>query len=51
MSELHVVFGTGPLGKYTARELVKLGKTVRMVNRSGKADQLPDGVEVVPGDA
>jgi nucleoside-diphosphate-sugar epimerase len=51
MSELHVVFGTGPLGKYTARELVKLGKTVRMVNRSGKADQLPGGVEIVASDA
>jgi nucleoside-diphosphate-sugar epimerase len=51
MAELHVVFGTGPLGKWTARELVKLGKTVRMVNRSGKADDLPAGVEVVASDA
>lgn len=51
MSELHVVFGTGPLGKWTARELVKLGKTVRMINRSGKADRLPVGVEVVASDA
>jgi len=51
MSELHVVFGTGPLGSYTARELVNLGKTVRMINRSGKADRLPAGVEVVASDA
>jgi nucleoside-diphosphate-sugar epimerase len=51
MSELHVVFGTGPLGSYTARELVNLGKTVRMVNRSGKADPLPGGVEIVASDA
>ena len=51
MSELHVVFGTGPLGKWTARELVKLGKTVRVVNRSGKADRLPAEVEVVASDA
>jgi nucleoside-diphosphate-sugar epimerase len=50
-TELHVIFGTGPLGKWTARELVKLGKRVRMVNRSGKADRLPEGVEVVAGDA
>jgi nucleoside-diphosphate-sugar epimerase len=50
-NELHVVFGTGPLGKWTARELVRLGKTVRMVNRSGKADGLPAGVEIVAGDA
>lgn len=51
MSELHVVFGTGPLGKWTASELVKMGKTVRMINRSGKADHLPDGVEVIASDA
>lgn len=51
MSELHVVFGSGPLGKWTARELVKLGKSVRVINRSGKADGLPDGVEIVAGDA
>jgi ketopantoate reductase len=51
MSELHVVFGTGPLGSYTAYELVNLGKTVRMINRSGEAGQLPSGVEVIASDA
>jgi nucleoside-diphosphate-sugar epimerase len=51
MTELHVVFGTGPLGKATARELARMGKTVRLVNRSGRADELPAGVEVVAGDA
>jgi len=51
MSELHVVFGTGPLGKGAMLELVKQGKRVRMVNRSGTAKHLPDGVEVVKGDA
>ncbi len=30
--ELHVVFGTGVLGKNAARELVRLGKQVRMVD-------------------
>ena len=49
--ELHVIFGTGPLGKWTARELLKLGRRVRMVNRSGKADGIPEGVELVSGDA
>jgi nucleoside-diphosphate-sugar epimerase len=49
--ELHVVFGTGPLGKWTARELVKMGKRVRMVNRSGKASRLPAGVEIIASDA
>ena len=51
MTELHVIFGTGALGKWTARELVRMGKRVRMINRSGKADQLPDSVEVIAGDA
>jgi len=51
MSDLHVIFGTGPLGKWTARELVKMGKRVRMINRSGQADRLPDSVEVAAGNA
>ncbi|MFZ5920240.1 MAG: NAD-dependent epimerase/dehydratase family protein [Chloroflexota bacterium] len=50
-NDLHVVFGAGPLGKWTARELVKMGKTVRMVNRSGQADRLPPEVELVASDA
>ncbi len=49
-TELHVILGTGPVGKSIARELVKLGKKVRMVNRSGKAAELPASVEVVKGD-
>jgi len=51
MSELHVIFGTGPLGKWTARELLKQGKQVRLINRSGKTDHLPAGAEIVAGDA
>ena len=49
--ELHVIFGTGPVGKWTARELAKLGKQVRMVNHSGKAERLPGGIEIVASDA
>jgi len=49
-SELHVIFGTGPLGKATMRALLEEGKRVRMVNRSGKAD-IPAGVEVIASDA
>ena len=49
-NELHVVLGTGAVGKSVARELVKLGKNVRMVNRSGKAADMPASVEVVKGD-
>lgn len=49
--ELHVIFGSGPLGKNTARALVRMGKRVRLVNRSGRAADLPEGVEVVAADA
>ena len=48
--ELHVVFGAGPVGLATVDELVKRGRSVRLVNRSGKAEA-PAGVEVVRGDA
>ena len=48
--ELHVVFGTGPVGLAVMDELVSKGKRVRMVNRSGRAS-MPEGVEVVGGDA
>ena len=49
-SELHVVFGTGPLGLAVMRELVARGKPVRMVNRRGQA-KVPDEVAVVQADA
>lgn len=48
--ELHVVFGTGPVGQAVARALLLRGHTVRMVNRSGRAD-VPAGISVVRGDA
>ena len=48
-SELHVVFGTGPLGLAVMRELLRQGKKVRMVNRSGQAET-PADVEVCPAD-
>jgi nucleoside-diphosphate-sugar epimerase len=48
--DLHVVFGTGPVGLAVMRELHGKGKRVRGVNRSGNAG-VPEGVEVVAGDA
>ncbi len=45
----HVVFGAGPLGLAVARRLSSAGKSVRLVNRSGKAGA-PPGVEVVAAD-
>jgi nucleoside-diphosphate-sugar epimerase len=50
-AELHVVFGaTGDSGSAVIRELLRQGKRVRAVNRSGKAS-LPATVEVVQADA
>jgi nucleoside-diphosphate-sugar epimerase len=49
-SDLHVVFGTGPIGIALIKELDAGGRSVRAVNRSGIAD-VPDGVEVIAGDA
>jgi nucleoside-diphosphate-sugar epimerase len=49
-SELHVIFGTGPVGTTLAEQLRAKGKQVRLVNRSGKG-QVPDGIELVAGDA
>jgi nucleoside-diphosphate-sugar epimerase len=48
--ELHVIFGTGAVGMSVMDELIRRGRRVRMVNRSGRA-RMPEGVEVVGGDA
>lgn len=50
MSEIHVIFGAGAIGRAIAEELNGRGKTVRMVNRSGKLEEAPAGVEVVAAD-
>lgn len=53
--ELHVIFGTGAVGASVMQALVRRGKSVRMVNRSGKpststgAVLLPN-VEICAGD-
>ena len=49
--EVHVIFGTGPVGQAVARELVKRGKAVKMINRSGQMPEgVPDSVSVIAGD-
>ena len=47
---LHVVFGAGPLGRSVVNELVRRGQTVRVVSRSGKMPEAPEGVELIAGD-
>ncbi len=49
-NELHVIFGSGPLGSAIMTELVSKNKRVRLVNRHGRAEA-PSGVEVIKGDA
>ncbi len=50
MSVNHVVLGTGAIGRAIMNELIKRGESIRMVNRSGKMDEVPAGVEVVAAD-
>ncbi|NTU79061.1 MAG: NAD-dependent epimerase/dehydratase family protein [Chloroflexales bacterium] len=49
--ELHVVYGTGPVGTAVITELLARGKRVRVVTRSGARKHLPPQVEMVRGDA
>jgi len=52
MSELHVIFGTGAVGCWTARVLIERNLTVRAINRSGKRpDLMPAEVEIVQAEA
>jgi nucleoside-diphosphate-sugar epimerase len=50
MSVKHVVLGTGAIGRAVMEELLKRGESVRIVNRSGKMDEVPAGVEVIASD-
>lgn len=53
MSDLHVIFGTGPVARATMTSLLRRDLPVRMVNRSGRfpGGDAPAGVEVLAGDA
>lgn len=50
MTTTHVVLGTGAIGRAVMEELTSRGELVRMVNRSGKMEEVPAGVEVVASD-
>jgi nucleoside-diphosphate-sugar epimerase len=49
--ELHVLLGAGPVGTWTARALVRDGKRVRVVSRSGgRNDLMPAEADMVAAD-
>ena len=51
-NEVHVIFGTGPVGCWTARALREANLPVRAVNRTGRRPgMMPPDVEVVAADA
>lgn len=50
MSVDHVVLGTGAIGRAVMEELLQRGESVRMVNRSGKMNEAPAGVQVIASD-
>jgi nucleoside-diphosphate-sugar epimerase len=51
LNELHMVYGTGPVGTAVIELLLAQGKRVRVVTRSGARKHLSSQVEVVRGDA
>jgi nucleoside-diphosphate-sugar epimerase len=51
LNELHVVYGTGPVGIAVIDTLVAQGKPVRVVTRTGERRHLSPAVEVTRGDA
>jgi nucleoside-diphosphate-sugar epimerase len=50
-SELHIVYGSGPVGTALVELLLAQGKQVRVVTRSGARKHLPAQAEIVRGDA
>jgi nucleoside-diphosphate-sugar epimerase len=50
MAVKHVVLGTGTIGRAIMEEIVRRGESVRMVNRSGRMEEIPAGVEIVATD-
>ena len=47
MNDLHVIIGTGPLGRYTAESLLQQGYKVKLINRSGEMLSPPKGAELI----
>jgi nucleoside-diphosphate-sugar epimerase len=51
-NELNIIFGSGPLAQATQRALLKRGKTIKMINRSGThPGGVPANVKMIAGNA
>jgi nucleoside-diphosphate-sugar epimerase len=50
MSDLHVIFGNGAIGRAITNELICRNKQVRVVNRTGNMLNPPAGIELVAAD-
>lgn len=50
MPAKHVVLGSGAIGRAVMEELLRHGESVRVVNRSGKMEEVPAGVELSAAD-
>jgi nucleoside-diphosphate-sugar epimerase len=50
ISGLHLVLGTGAIGRAVANELLIRGAEVRLVNRSGSMAEAPAGIEILAAD-
>jgi len=48
---LHVIFGAGPVGRWTAAALLRRGRAVRVVSRRGVPADFPKGIEDRRADA
>lgn len=51
MYNTHIIFGTGPLGRYTAEALIPMGHKVKLISRSGTMASPPSGAELIKADA
>ncbi|MCX7736753.1 MAG: NAD-dependent epimerase/dehydratase family protein [Candidatus Kapabacteria bacterium] len=51
MKEVHLIFGTGPLGRFTAESLLESGHKVKLINRCGNMPLPPKGAQIIAADA
>ncbi len=50
MNGIHVVIGSGPVGRAAAESMVSAGQRVRLLSRTGNMPEPPAGVELIAAD-